>query len=164
MGAHSFRDLTTHVGHRVVCVSYAGENTALECQTCGEVLIDYNRDDDDYEMTTWEEAIATAWRKLCARLRSPSTMALRGQMPASFLLSEWKNLVYLVVSSLVAEMTLPELAQMLEDTDLDQVTAPPDDWETRYLSPRSYLVRIISAELQTMLLNRLLDDFWYNQI
>lgn len=46
---NNFKRLSHHVGHNIVCVMY-GEtndtqalcNVAIECETCGEVLIDYD--------------------------------------------------------------------------------------------------------------------------
>lgn len=39
-----YYDLMAHVGHRFECVTYAGgENVALECMTCNEVIIDFDR-------------------------------------------------------------------------------------------------------------------------
>ena len=51
MGAHSFEDLKRHIGHDLECVSYSfipefeGDpaNVAVECMTCGEVLLDFDR-------------------------------------------------------------------------------------------------------------------------
>ena len=38
--------LATHVGHNIVCSSYGdGINIALECETCGSVLLDADRPD-----------------------------------------------------------------------------------------------------------------------
>ena len=34
--------LRRHIGHTVVIVTYAGENVALECEDCSEVLADAN--------------------------------------------------------------------------------------------------------------------------
>ena len=52
MGAHSYDDLKNHIGHEVVCVAYgAGENeqspanVAVECETCHEVLLDFDKHD-----------------------------------------------------------------------------------------------------------------------
>lgn len=45
---NGYEDLLRHVGHKVVCVGYgAGEitpfdNVAIECEDCGEVLIDFD--------------------------------------------------------------------------------------------------------------------------
>lgn len=45
---NGFRDLLEHVGHDVVLVTYGPENNpanvALECQTCGCVLLDFDND------------------------------------------------------------------------------------------------------------------------
>jgi hypothetical protein len=44
MSVYDYRSLAYHVGHEIVCVSYGdGVNVAVECETCNEVLIDYNR-------------------------------------------------------------------------------------------------------------------------
>lgn len=50
MAVHSFHDLRKHIGHRIVCVAYGdGENpeatmnVAIECETCNEVLVDFDR-------------------------------------------------------------------------------------------------------------------------
>ena len=54
MGANCFKDLLGHVGHKIRCVTYGdgnlaperqedAENVALECETCGMVLLDFNR-------------------------------------------------------------------------------------------------------------------------
>lgn len=41
MSVNSFDELRSHVGHKIVCVIYGEQNTALECETCGEVLLDF---------------------------------------------------------------------------------------------------------------------------
>lgn len=50
MGAHSYEDLRNHIGHKIVCVAYSdGENeqspanVAVECETCNEVLMDFDK-------------------------------------------------------------------------------------------------------------------------
>jgi hypothetical protein len=50
-----YDDLLRHVGHRVVVVSYGPgheyggdvENVAVECETCGEVLLDFDHPNDE---------------------------------------------------------------------------------------------------------------------
>ena len=43
-----YAGLAEHVGHQIVCVDYAGgENVAIECETCGCVLIDADRPEED---------------------------------------------------------------------------------------------------------------------
>lgn len=38
-----FEELRAHVGHEIECVVYGGDwNAAIECVTCGEVLIDFD--------------------------------------------------------------------------------------------------------------------------
>jgi len=40
---NGYHDLGSHVGHEIECVAYAnGANVALECLTCGCVLIDFD--------------------------------------------------------------------------------------------------------------------------
>ena len=53
MSAINFRDLSAHVGHKIVCVGYKPKettqfmNVALECETCNEVLLDFENDLDE---------------------------------------------------------------------------------------------------------------------
>jgi len=49
MAAFNFEDLSRHVGHHIVCVTYGFSpvvNVALECEDCGEVLLDFNAEED----------------------------------------------------------------------------------------------------------------------
>lgn len=50
MGAHDYEDLKRHIGHKIVCVAYgtgeneqSPENVAVECETCNEVLMDFDK-------------------------------------------------------------------------------------------------------------------------
>ena len=45
MGAHTFEDLIRHINHEVVCVTYGDPpiNVAIECETCMEVLLDFDK-------------------------------------------------------------------------------------------------------------------------
>ena len=51
MAASCYEDLIQHVGHKIVCVSYGKRdpseavNVAVECETCHEVITDFDRDD-----------------------------------------------------------------------------------------------------------------------
>jgi len=60
MGAHDFNDLMNHYGHKIVVVVYGKReqygpdpadtvkeavNVAIECETCCEVLLDYDREE-----------------------------------------------------------------------------------------------------------------------
>jgi len=62
MGVHSFNDLFHHIGHKIVCVAYGSQdsnfsddaansrimavwNIAIECETCNEVLLDFDHPD-----------------------------------------------------------------------------------------------------------------------
>lgn len=46
MGVWNYEDLLHHVGHTIVCVAYGDpdepHNVAIECETCGEVLMSYD--------------------------------------------------------------------------------------------------------------------------
>jgi len=42
-GENNFDKLKNHVGHNIVCVNYKDQNMAIECETCNEVLVDYER-------------------------------------------------------------------------------------------------------------------------
>ncbi|MCG3207218.1 MAG: hypothetical protein FOGNACKC_00818 [Anaerolineae bacterium] len=47
MAANCYADLMAHVGHELVCVTYAGgANVAVECETCHEVVLDFDRPPD----------------------------------------------------------------------------------------------------------------------
>lgn len=48
LGAHSYEELRRHIGHKIVCVCYGvqgkdPENVAVECETCNEVLLSFDR-------------------------------------------------------------------------------------------------------------------------
>lgn len=49
MSAFNYEELKRHVGHKIVCVAYGDPeepaNVAIECEDCGEVLLDYDRDE-----------------------------------------------------------------------------------------------------------------------
>ena len=49
MSINSFKELEGHVGHIVEVVKYGEMNVAIECIICGEVLIDFNRDEETDE-------------------------------------------------------------------------------------------------------------------
>lgn len=48
MSVTTFEDLLDHVGHEFECVTYGEEpvNVALECVTCGEVMIDFDKEEE----------------------------------------------------------------------------------------------------------------------
>lgn len=46
MSVRGFSELVHHVGHELECVTYAGLNVAVECVTCGTVLMDADREGD----------------------------------------------------------------------------------------------------------------------
>jgi len=44
MSVNSFEELEEHVGHHVEVVTYGVDaNVAIECEDCGEVLLDFDR-------------------------------------------------------------------------------------------------------------------------
>ncbi len=47
-----FRDMRPHIGHDIVCVRYGQDdevlNVAIECETCGCVLIDASPEGDEH--------------------------------------------------------------------------------------------------------------------
>lgn len=47
MSVNGYTDLLEHTGHEIKCVRYGDpdnpENVAIECETCSEVLLDYDR-------------------------------------------------------------------------------------------------------------------------
>ena len=49
MIASSYNDLSAHIGHKLVCVGYGlvgnapPANVAIECETCSEVLMDFDK-------------------------------------------------------------------------------------------------------------------------
>lgn len=51
MSAFNYNELKRHIGHDIVCVSYGDPNdpvnVAVECETCNEVLLDYDKEEDD---------------------------------------------------------------------------------------------------------------------
>jgi len=58
MAVSSFEELRAHIGHEIVCVRYGDEedadNVAVECETCGEVLFDFDAPDTRLEQL-WEQ-------------------------------------------------------------------------------------------------------------
>lgn len=48
MSAFNFEELKRHIGHKIECVVYGGnQNVALECMDCNEVLLDYDKDEEE---------------------------------------------------------------------------------------------------------------------
>jgi hypothetical protein len=41
--------LLVHAGHKIVCVKHGDVKVAVECETCGEVLMDFDKSDEDTE-------------------------------------------------------------------------------------------------------------------
>ncbi|MBW3011515.1 hypothetical protein KY326_04825 [Candidatus Woesearchaeota archaeon] len=62
MSVSNYEELKNHIGHKIVCVHYGNppwkiddstpvcENVAIECETCNEVLVDFDKEtEDEYE-------------------------------------------------------------------------------------------------------------------
>lgn len=48
MSVSNYEDLEVHVGHEMECTSYAqGANVAVECLTCGSIIIDFDREETE---------------------------------------------------------------------------------------------------------------------
>jgi len=50
MSVGSFNELRKHIGHNVVVVGYGKDelvNVAIECEDCGEVLLDFDSLEED---------------------------------------------------------------------------------------------------------------------
>ena len=54
MGVSNFKELVQHYGHKIVCVGYGKDavlgryyfqGVAIECETCNEVLLDYDKEE-----------------------------------------------------------------------------------------------------------------------
>ncbi len=48
MSVNSYKELMWHKGHKIVCVTYGSKNNpdvnvAIECETCNEVLMDFDK-------------------------------------------------------------------------------------------------------------------------
>lgn len=59
MSVSSYQELRGHIGHRIVCTYYGEEsdpvNIAVECEDCGSVIIDFDREGytkEEYEVNT----------------------------------------------------------------------------------------------------------------
>ena len=52
MSATDYNDLSRHIGHDVVVVTYADTNVAIECEECNEVLLDFDKE-VECENHTW---------------------------------------------------------------------------------------------------------------
>jgi hypothetical protein len=47
MSAQNYSDLIAHQGHKLSISTYSGENVAIECEECFEVLLDYDREGEN---------------------------------------------------------------------------------------------------------------------
>ena len=44
MAVNSYVELVTHKGHEIEIATYADENVSIECLSCGEVLVDFEKE------------------------------------------------------------------------------------------------------------------------
>ena len=44
MSCSNYKELKTHLGHKIVCISYGNDNISVECETCNEVILDYDKE------------------------------------------------------------------------------------------------------------------------
>ena len=44
MSVTNYEELKAHEGHKVAVVTYRGENVAIECEDCNEVLLDFDKE------------------------------------------------------------------------------------------------------------------------
>jgi len=48
MSAQNYNDLATHFGHSLTVALYGeGDNVAVECEECSEVLLDFDNDNEE---------------------------------------------------------------------------------------------------------------------
>ncbi len=47
MSAYNFETLRVHLGHEIEVALYGDQNVAIECLTCNEVLIDFEKFEGD---------------------------------------------------------------------------------------------------------------------
>lgn len=49
MSAQNYSDLAVHFGHSLTVALYGeGDNVAIECEECSEVLLDFDNEDEDF--------------------------------------------------------------------------------------------------------------------
>lgn len=74
MGVADIKELESHRKHLIVCAVYAGgESVAVECETCKEVLIDFNRDDDAEAREEYLRLVAHAGHDLDCAMKHDRT-------------------------------------------------------------------------------------------
>jgi hypothetical protein len=63
MSVGNFEELKAHIGHKIVCVHYHNpalstcENVAIECETCNEVLMDFDNLHQDKQKMTGKDLL-----------------------------------------------------------------------------------------------------------
>ena len=56
MSAQNYSDLAVHFGHSLTVALYGeGDNIAIECEECSEVLLDFDNEDEDFNRNSSEE-------------------------------------------------------------------------------------------------------------
>jgi len=70
MSVDTYEELRAHIGHDVRCVCYGKgsdpdpANVAIECETCGVVLMDFDYPGDDREVTITLTMTEKEWAEL----------------------------------------------------------------------------------------------------
>lgn len=111
MSAFNYEDLKRHVGHNIVCVEYGnGVNVAVECETCNEVVLDYDKHGDinnEYDEVVLRKAeyLINNRDKIIEKVESEGYIVFTGEQIKKELISEYK-------------------ACKPEDTTLDEWAAP----------------------------------------
>ncbi len=44
MSICNFKEAKQHIGHKINCVMYGKQNVSIECETCNEILIDFDKE------------------------------------------------------------------------------------------------------------------------
>jgi len=65
MSASNFEELKKHFGHKLSCVFYGPDhayeydpaNVAIECETCGEVLLDFDKPEPGADSIEWDDKL-----------------------------------------------------------------------------------------------------------
>jgi len=69
MAVANYEELKAHVGHRVVVASYGdADNVAIECETCFDTLLDFDRPGrtNKYDPDV-DQSIRSGWKSILER-------------------------------------------------------------------------------------------------
>lgn len=108
MSAFNYLELKNHLGHDIVCVEYAnGVNVAIECETCNEVLLDYDKQDcvEDYLLKKHDEIVA--------RVEEEDYIVFKGASIKNELINEFSHLNDGITT--LEEYSMPVVLDDLED-------------------------------------------------